>query len=181
MTIVMGMQLACQIYPRSGDRSRRASDAQVLPAELDENSTWSGFAIAPYPTKPEIRNTFAPVSRANGKDFFIHVAEDVDWTVTGHHPLAGRYTRKQASINGTVQQLSGIMKEPLKLAPENVVGGGQESHAVVELKAVAVYKNGLNFDNRYAWVLKFDEAKKMVQVHAYLDSELLKRALEENE
>lgn len=40
---------------------------------------------------------------------------------------------------------------------------------------------GLDFDNRYTWVLKFNHERKIVQVHAYLDSELVKRALEENE
>ncbi|KAJ7695788.1 hypothetical protein B0H17DRAFT_1055566 [Mycena rosella] len=99
----------------------------------------------------------------------------------GHHPLAGRFTSKQDFIGGAFKRLGSIMKEPMQLVVENVVGGGEEDHAVVELKAIAVCKNGLDFNNRYAWVLKFDMERKIVQVHMYLDSELTKRALEENE
>ncbi|KAJ7705514.1 ketosteroid isomerase-like protein, partial [Mycena rosella] len=133
------------------------------------------------PTKTEIRAIFAPLSVPDGDAFFVHVADDVHWTVMGHHPLAGRYTSKQAFIDGTFQRLGRTMKQPIKLVLQNVVGGGQENHGVVELKAVAVCKNGLDFDNRYAWVVKFNLERKIVQVHAYLDSELVKRALEENE
>ncbi|KAJ7457649.1 ketosteroid isomerase-like protein [Mycena galericulata] len=137
--------------------------------------------MAPYPTKSEIREIFAPLEQGDGKGFFAHVADDVDWTVMGHHPLAGHYTSKQAFAQATLARLARIMREPLRLALENVVGGDAEEQAVVELSANGVCKNGLKFDNRYAWVLKFDGNAKIVRVHAYLDSELVKRALEENE
>lgn len=40
---------------------------------------------------------------------------------------------------------------------------------------------GLKFENTYAWVVRFDEEGKVVQVRAYLDSTLVKQGLEENE
>jgi hypothetical protein len=40
---------------------------------------------------------------------------------------------------------------------------------------------GLDFDNHYVWVLKFNRERKIIWVHVYLNSELLKWALEENE
>ncbi|KAJ6584633.1 hypothetical protein B0H19DRAFT_1105818 [Mycena capillaripes] len=36
---------------------------------------------------------------------------------------------------------------------------------VVELKAIVVCKNGLNFDNWYAWALKFHKRRKIVRVY----------------
>ncbi|KAJ7808895.1 hypothetical protein B0H14DRAFT_1508476 [Mycena olivaceomarginata] len=99
----------------------------------------------------------------------------------GHHPLAGHYTSKEAFVRATLARLAAIMREPLRLVLENVVGGGHEDQAVVELRAIAVCKNELDFNDRYAWVLKFNRERKIVRVHAYLDSELVKRALEENE
>ncbi|KAJ7087153.1 hypothetical protein C8R44DRAFT_900856 [Mycena epipterygia] len=142
--------------------------------------------MTPYPTKLEIRSMFAPLSfemsdGVIGHDFHLHFVDDAEWTVLGHHPLAGRYTSKQAVIRSTFQRLSNIMKGPIRLVVENVVGGGEEDQAVVELKMIAVCKNGLDFVNQYVWVIKFNMERQIVQVHAYPDSALIKRALEENE
>lgn len=40
---------------------------------------------------------------------------------------------------------------------------------------------GLKFDNTYAWVTRWNKDGKIVQVRAYLDSALVKQAIEENE
>jgi ketosteroid isomerase-like protein len=40
---------------------------------------------------------------------------------------------------------------------------------------------GLKFDNTYAWVVRFDEGGQVVEVRAYLDSWMVKQAIEENE
>ena len=40
---------------------------------------------------------------------------------------------------------------------------------------------GMNFENTYAWCCRFDQGGKVVQVRAYLDSWMVKQAIEENE
>ena len=40
---------------------------------------------------------------------------------------------------------------------------------------------GLKFDNTYAWCMRFDETGTIVEVRAYLDSWMVKQAIEENE
>jgi ketosteroid isomerase-like protein len=40
---------------------------------------------------------------------------------------------------------------------------------------------GLKFDNTYAWVIRFNEDGQIVEVRAYLDSWMVKQAIEENE
>jgi hypothetical protein len=40
---------------------------------------------------------------------------------------------------------------------------------------------GLRFDNTYAWCMRFDESGTIVEVRAYLDSWMVKQAIEENE
>jgi ketosteroid isomerase-like protein len=40
---------------------------------------------------------------------------------------------------------------------------------------------GLKFDNTYAWVVRFDQGGQIVEVRAYLDSWMVKQAIEENE
>ena len=40
---------------------------------------------------------------------------------------------------------------------------------------------GLKFDNTYAWCMRFDKDGIIVEVRAYLDSWMVKQAIEENE
>jgi len=40
---------------------------------------------------------------------------------------------------------------------------------------------GLKYDNTYAWVCRWNKDGQIVQVRAYLDSALVKQAIEENE
>lgn len=37
------------------------------------------------------------------------------------------------------------------------------------------------FDNTYAWCMRFDKSGQVVEVRAYLDSWMVKQAIEENE
>jgi len=41
-----------------------------------------------------VRQIFAGLEHGDGAGFFTHVADDVDWTVMGTHPLAGHYKSK---------------------------------------------------------------------------------------
>ncbi|KAI9800039.1 MAG: hypothetical protein M1833_003568 [Piccolia ochrophora] len=139
--------------------------------------------MAPYPDKSRIRSIFSALETGQFGAMFEHVADDVDWTVMGHHPLAGRYTSKQSFQEGTLSRLGKVMKEddPIKLTVRNVIGGDDEEWAVVELIAKGTAKNGLPFDNTYAWVTRWNTDERIVQVRAYLDSELVKEAIEQNE
>ena len=40
---------------------------------------------------------------------------------------------------------------------------------------------GLKFDNAYAWCVRFDKSGQVVEVRAYLDSWMVREAIEENE
>jgi hypothetical protein len=48
-------------------------------------------------TLERVREIFKGLEAGDGAAFFTHVAEDVDWTVMGTHPLAGHYLSKKAS------------------------------------------------------------------------------------
>jgi len=88
--------------------------------------------------------------------------------------------------NGALGVINAVLKEPLKLSVLNVVGGGDQAWAVVELEAKSgVCKNGMShrvtshfremdvnakrrtgmpYEQRYAWVMRFDEQGTIVQV-----------------
>ena len=128
-------------------------------------------------TSDRVRNIFKGLEKGDGAAFFEQVADDVDWTVMGTHPLAGRYRSKKAFIAGTFAKLGQVLPQGAQLHVENVIV--QDDQAVVELHSLATAKNGMRFDNRYCWVVNFRDAV-IVRVRAYLDSALVARLFEQN-
>src|SRR5580698_6293845 len=128
-------------------------------------------------TADKVRNIFKGLERGDGAAFFEHVAADVDWTVMGTHPLAGRYAGKSAFIRGTFAKLGRVLPDGAQLRVENMIV--QADQAVVELRSLATARNGLRFDNRYCWVVYFG-GESITRVRAYLDSALVARLFNEN-
>ena len=50
---------------------------------------------------------------------------------------------------------------------------------MVELYSLATANNGLRFDNRYCWIVYFEDGV-IVRVRAYLDSAMVAELLREN-
>jgi ketosteroid isomerase-like protein len=128
-------------------------------------------------TPDRVRDIFKGLESGDGAAFFDHVADNVDWTVEGTHPLAGHYFSKKAFIEGTFAKLEQVLPKGTQLHTEHVVV--QDDEAVVELHSLATAKNGMRFDNRYCWVCRFADGK-IVEVRAYLDSAMVARLFEEN-
>ena len=118
--------------------------------------------------------------------FFESVADDVNWTIMGDSPMSRVYNSKEEFRKATLQVLSDkVLTEPLAMTVRDVVASKDEhsqgTKAVVELQAKdAKCKNGRDYTMNYCWVCKFDEKDKIVQVRAYLDTNLLTKAIEEN-
>lgn len=120
---------------------------------------------------------FKGLEDGDGAAFFRHVADNVDWIVEGTHPLAGHYHSKAAFIEGTFAKLAQVLPKGAQLHVENLLVTGDV--AVVELHSLATAKNGMRFDNRYCWVVYF-ENDVIVRVRAYLDSAMVARLFKEN-
>jgi ketosteroid isomerase-like protein len=67
-----------------------------------------------------VREIFKGLETGDGAAFFEHVADDVDWTVLGTHPLAGHYLGKKAFREGTFAKLG--TEARLFLRTENDAG-----------------------------------------------------------
>ena len=128
-------------------------------------------------TSENVRAIFKGLESGDGAAFFEHVADDVDWTVMGTHPLAGHYLSKQAFRDGTFAKLGEVLPQGAQLKVEHLFV--QCDVAVVELHSLATAANGMRFDNRYCWVVYF-HGNLIVRVRAYLDSALVARLFEEN-
>jgi uncharacterized protein len=124
-----------------------------------------------------VQEIFRNLESGNGKKFFDHVAEDVDWIVEGTHPLAGHYRSKSDFLVHTFEKLEKVLPQGTQLWVEHALVSGD--WAVVELHSHATAKNGLRFDNRYCWVCRFVNGT-IVEVRAYLDSALVGRLFAEN-
>src|ERR1700728_4595727 len=127
-------------------------------------------------TTDYVREVFKGLESGDGRVFFEHVADDVDWTVMGTHPLAGHY-RSNADYAGTFAKLGKVLPQGAQLHVEHV--GVKDDEAVVELRSLATATNGMRFDNRYCMVLVFD-GETIVHGRTYLDSALVARLFEEN-
>jgi len=120
---------------------------------------------------------FKGLENGDGSAFFERVADDVDWTVMGTHPLAGHYLSKKAFREGTFAKLGRILVGGAQLHVEHLLVKGNE--AIVELHSRAMAKNGMRFDNRYCWIVDFQDSV-IVRVRAYLDSAMVARLFDEN-
>ena len=128
-------------------------------------------------TKQDVLALFAHLAHGDGARFFERVADDVDWTVMGTHPLAGRYRSKADFLAGTFNKLALVLPEGAELSVENVLLDGD--WAIVELRSHATAKNGMRFDNHYCWLCRF-AGQTIVEVRAYLDSWLVNELFQEN-
>src|SRR3984885_4571222 len=124
-----------------------------------------------------VLETFKGLESGDGAAFFERVADDVDWTVMGTHPLAGHYLSKKAFREGTFAKLGRVLVAGAQLHVEHLLL--KENEAIVELHSLATAKNGMRFDNRYCWVVYFRNGL-IVRVRAYLDSAMVARLFEEN-
>jgi uncharacterized protein len=124
-----------------------------------------------------VREIFQGLEKGEGAAFFEHVADDVDWIVMGTHPLAGHYRSKKAFIAGTFAKLGQVLPQGAQLQLEHLLV--KDDEAVVELHSLATARNGLRFDNRYCWVVSFQDGV-IVRVRAYLDSAMVTRLFDEN-
>jgi ketosteroid isomerase-like protein len=120
---------------------------------------------------------FKGLQNGDGSAFFERVADDVDWTVMGTHPLAGHYRSKKAFREGTFARLGQVLTAGAQLHVEHFLVKGNQ--AVVELRSLATARNGMRFDNRYCWIVYFRHGM-IVRVRAYLDSAMVTRLFEEN-
>lgn len=125
----------------------------------------------------EVRGIFKNLESGDGEGFFAHVAENVDWTVEGTHPLAGHYTSKAGFRAGTFAKLGKVLPGGAQLHVTHLLVS--DEWAVVELRSLATAKNGLRFDNAYCWVCRFANGM-IVEVRAYLDSALVAQLFREN-
>ena len=89
-----------------------------------------------------VRKMFAGLEQGDGAGFFAHVADDVDWTVMGTHPLAGHYTSKADFIAGTFAKLGKVLPNGAQLHVDDLIV--TDDVAIIELHSEATRQERLS-------------------------------------
>jgi uncharacterized protein len=71
-----------------------------------------------------VKSLFTNLEDGESSAFFEHVADDVNWTVMGTHPLAGTYQTKAGFLAHTFARLDTILKEGVVLRVTNILVDG---------------------------------------------------------
>jgi ketosteroid isomerase-like protein len=77
---------------------------------------------------------------ATQPEFWTRVADNVDWTVKGTHPLAGRYHSKSEFIESTFARLAGVLPGGVKLEITHLHVDGDTT--IVELRSMSTTNEG---------------------------------------
>lgn len=129
-------------------------------------------------TKEYVEKLFRNLSNGNSRTFFENVADDVQWTVTGTHPMAGLYKSKSDFLAHTLHRLNKLLTGELVLNVDHILVSGDT--AAVEMTSASTARNGKPYVNRYCWVVRFENSI-IKEVRAYLDSFLVQQTIAENE
>lgn len=100
-------------------------------------------------------------------EFFARLADDVKWTLFGHHPLAGAYRGREEFMPATIEKVRPLFAESLHFRIRGLHGAGAVT--TVEMEGVATARDGVAYDPFYVWICRF-EGHRIVEVHAYIDS-----------
>ncbi len=71
-------------------------------------------------TTIHVREILKGLETGDGASFFEYVADDVDWTVMGTHPLAGDYLGKKVFRERTFGKLGKVLPEGAQLKVEHL-------------------------------------------------------------
>src|SRR5215212_4057770 len=74
-----------------------------------------------------VKSLFDNLEDGESSAFFEHVADDVNWTVMGTHPLAGTYQTKADFLAHTFARLDEILKEGVVLRVTNILVDGDSA------------------------------------------------------
>lgn len=114
---------------------------------------------------------------------YIHNFSYTEWTVQSKTILGGTYRSRDEFRAKTFGRLGRIMdpEHPVHPVVHNVVGGGDDEWAMVEMTNTSKTKTGLDYNNTFCWATRWNEEGKIVQVRAYLDTALVQHIVDGTE
>lgn len=156
-----------------------------------------------YASKEHIQDVFSHIAVGDYDGFFANVVPDVrksrqictrreckplpsiiiEWTVQSKTILGGTYNNRDEFRTKTFGRLGKIMdpEHPVHPKVHNIVGGGDDEWAMVEMTNTSKTKTGLDYNNTFCWATRWNTEGKIVQVRAYLDTALVQHIVDGTE
>ncbi|KAF4303861.1 hypothetical protein GTA08_BOTSDO07784 [Botryosphaeria dothidea] len=136
-----------------------------------------------YASKEHIQDVFSHMAVGDYDGFFANVVPDVQWTVQSKTILGGTYNNRDEFRTKTFGRLGKIMdpEHPVHPKVHNIVGGGDDEWAMVEMTNTSKTKTGLDYNNTFCWATRWNTEGKIVQVRAYLDTALVQHIVDGTE
>lgn len=103
-----------------------------------------------------------------------HIAEDVQWTITGTSVLAGTYVSRQDFIDRAFSRLQQALAGDIRMVIHHIFV--DQSTAIVEMTSIATSKKGHPYHNEYVWILTFHN-NKAISVRVYFDDVLVNQTI----
>ena len=122
-----------------------------------------------------VAEAFAAWEEGDFGPFFEIVADDVVWTVIGSTRISGTYRGKQAFLDGAVGPIHDALSGPIRATVVNVFEAGD--HVILQWRGESTIRSGGSYDQVYCWVMRL-AGGRIVETTAYLDTDLVRRALE---
>ncbi|KAJ5703251.1 oleate delta-12 desaturase [Penicillium malachiteum] len=129
------------------------------------------------PTNTEILSIFGKLSETPSGyfAFFDNVDDDVEWEITGQNALSGLWRSKAEFMNTVWLPIINLISEPgpvLEVVSPESIMRNEDGWTAIELKTVGTRTKLGNrlYDQHYCWHCKFNSAKKISQVRAFIDS-----------
>jgi ketosteroid isomerase-like protein len=124
--------------------------------------------------RQRVTEAFAAMEeRQDWRPLFALVDRSVQWTVIGDTWISGTYDGLDA-FRECMRAIGEVVPEPVRVTVRNIFADG--AHVIVLWDGAAKTRDGEAYDNRYAWVFRF-EGERIVEVTAYLDTDLIRRVL----
>ena len=106
----------------------------------------------------------------DGAAIFRLLHDDVRWTVIGSTPISRTYRSRREFVDGALKPLGALIDGVIFPEVVNILADGD--HVILQWDGKAKLKSGEAYENRYCWVMRF-ENDKVVEGLAYLDTELV--------
>ncbi|KAH7149040.1 hypothetical protein B0J13DRAFT_523697 [Dactylonectria estremocensis] len=140
-------------------------------------------------TRSHVIEAFAPLQEtadmARRNAFFSDsVVPDVKWTVAGQaHSLIGTQNSMKEHADATFNKIGKRLDGPIKFVVTKVIVDGDKADdgwwTSVELKGEATRRTGMDYNNEYVWLTRFNDQGKIVEIRSYFDTLLSEMVLAE--
>jgi ketosteroid isomerase-like protein len=120
--------------------------------------------------KKLVREAYEAVSRGDVDGFLGRMSDDVRWVMTGTHRFAKTFIGKPDILENLFAPLGDKLADGIKLQLDTVIAEGDR--VVVEARGTSATRSGGSYNNIYCNVLTV-RGGKIVEVHEYLDTELV--------